>query len=223
MVKSPQSVRGGHVLTSSPRDGARSLYYPDSINDIDLSKWNLRRKSLEEGEGGFALLRKERPIAFFEKSEASVPIVGGKLLGIEPACRCALRQPESPDILLSLWHYHPRCSARSAGSFRLHDWDNPGINDLAAPCHKPLLHVTDGKSKTPCEGRRGRGLIVLLNGASETVSMPLPRCSDSNHLRHVESPGETATFVFEQANVILGGIDPEYGTEDPVERFAVVM
>ncbi len=37
------------------------LHYPDSVDEIDLSNWDFWRKSLEEREGAFALLRKEYP------------------------------------------------------------------------------------------------------------------------------------------------------------------
>ena len=36
-------------------------------------------------------------------------------------------------------------------------------------------------------------------------------------------PDSQHAFVFEQTNIILGGIDPEYGTEDMVERFTEVL
>ena len=52
------------------------LHYPDSVDEIDLSNWDFWRKSLEEREGAFALLRKEHPVAFFEEGETSVPIQG---------------------------------------------------------------------------------------------------------------------------------------------------
>ena len=52
------------------------LHYPDSIDDIELSNWDFWRKSPEEREGAFALLRKERPVAFFEEGETSVPMQG---------------------------------------------------------------------------------------------------------------------------------------------------
>ena len=52
------------------------LRYPDSIDDIELSNRDFWRKSPEEREGAFALLRKERSIAFFEEGETSVPVQG---------------------------------------------------------------------------------------------------------------------------------------------------
>ena len=52
------------------------LHYPDSIDDIELSNWDFWRKSPEEREGAFALLRKECPVAFFEEGETSVPVQG---------------------------------------------------------------------------------------------------------------------------------------------------
>ncbi len=52
------------------------LHHPDSIDDIDLSSWDFWLKPLEEREGAFALLRRERPIAFFEEGDTSFGIPG---------------------------------------------------------------------------------------------------------------------------------------------------
>ena len=52
------------------------LRYPDAIDAIELSNRDFWRKSPEEREGAFALLRKERPVAFFEEGETSVPVQG---------------------------------------------------------------------------------------------------------------------------------------------------
>ena len=52
------------------------LHYPDSIDDIDLSGWDFWLKPLEEREGAFAFLRRERPVAFFEEGETSFGIPG---------------------------------------------------------------------------------------------------------------------------------------------------
>ena len=201
------------------------LHYPDCVDDIDLSNWDFWRKSLEEREGAFALLRKERPVAFFEEGETSVPIQGA---GYWVLSRHA-------DVLHASLNSQIFSSAKGITIIDTPSEAREFFGSMIVmddPRHKRLRSLVS-QAFTPRYLRQAEDDVrtaarrvvnaVIERGACDfvdAIAAPFPIQIICDMLGIPESQH---AFVFEQTNIILGGIDPEYGTEDLAERFTEVL
>ena len=201
------------------------LAYPNSIDEIDLSNWDFWRKSPEEREGAFAWLRKEQPIAFFEEGDTSLVTKGDGYWVLS----------KHADVLYA--SLHPEIFS-SASGITVNDTPPEALEFFGSmivmddPRHKRLRGLVS-QAFTPRHLRKveedvqiaARRVInnVIERGECDFVdgiAAPFPIQIICDMLGIPESQH---SFVFDQTNIILGGVDPEYGTEDLGERFTQVM
>ena len=100
-----------------------------SLDEIDLSDLEFWERPWAEREGAFALLRRERPLAFFEEPDAHRDLAAGptpraRVPGRDPSRRRHRDQPAPRDLLLGPGGgQHLRPSRRDGGVLRRHDLD----------------------------------------------------------------------------------------------------
>lgn len=201
------------------------LHYPDSVDEIDLSNWDFWRKSPEEREGAFALLRKEHPVAFFEEGETSIPIQGA---GYWVLSRHAdvLHASLNSQIFSSAKGITIIDTPSEAREFFgsmivMDDPRHKRLRSLVSQAFTPryLRQVEDDVQEA---ARRVINTVIERGECDfvDALAAPFPIQIICDMLG---VPDSQHAFVFEQTNIILGGIDPEYGTEDMAERFAAVI
>lgn len=201
------------------------LHYPDSVDDIDLSNWTFWRKSLEEREGAFALLRKECPVAFFEEGETSVPIQGA---GYWVLSRHAdvLHASLNSRIFssakgITIIDTPPEAREFFGSMIVMDDPRHKRLRSLVSQAFTPR-HLRQVENDVQEAARRVINAVIERGECDfvDAIAAPFPIQIICDMLGVPESQH---AFVFEQTNIILGGIDPEYGTEDLAERFAAVI
>ena len=201
------------------------LHYPDSVDEIDLSNWDFWRKSLEEREGAFALLRKERPVAFFEEGETSVPIQGAGywVLSRHADVLHASLNSQTFSSAKGITIIDTPSEAREffGSMIVMDDPRHKRLRSLVSQAFTPryLRQVEDDVREA---ARRVINTVVERGECDfvDAIAAPFPIQIICDMLGVPESQH---AFVFEQTNIILGGIDPEYGTEDLAERFTAVI
>ena len=200
-------------------------HYPDSIDDIDLSNWAFWRKSPEEREGAFALLRKERPVAFFEEGETSIPIQGA---GYWVLSRHAdvLHASLNSQIFssakgITIIDTPPEAREFFGSMIVMDDPRHKRLRSLVSQAFTPR-HLRQVENDVQEAARRVINAVIERGECDfvDAIAAPFPIQIICDMLGVPESQH---AFVFEQTNIILGGIDPEYGTEDLAEQFAAVI
>ena len=201
------------------------LHYPDSVDAIDLSNWDFWRKSPEEREGAFALLRKERPIAFFEEGETSVPVQGAGYWVLSRHAE-VLHASLHPRIFssaggITIAELPPEARESFGSMIVMDDPRHKRLRSLVSQAFTPR-HLRQVETDVQEAARQVINTIIEQGECDfvDAIAAPFPIQIICDMLGIPESQH---AFVFEQTNIILGGIDPEYGTEDLVERFAAVL
>lgn len=193
-----------------------------TVDDIDLSSWAFWQRPLEEREGAFETLRRERPMAFFAEGDTSFSLPGA---GYWAVTRYA-------DILDASRQPQVFSSAQGA----------PAIADMTTelreffgsmivmddPQHQRLRGLV-AKGFTPVQLRKVEDDVrtaarrvfngVIERGECDFVTdlaapFPIQIICDMMGI-----PASQYDFVFEQTNIILGGADPEF-IRNPAERNA---
>ncbi len=197
------------------------LHYPDSIDDIDLSGWDFWLKPLEEREGAFALLRRERPVAFFEEGDTSFGIPGAGYWVLS----------KHAEVLHASLNPHIFSSAQGITTIDT----PPGTIDVFEsmivaddPRHKRLRNLIS-QAFTP---RRLRTVEANVQTTAQRVLNSVIETGECDFVDSIAAPfpiqiicemmgipESQHAFVFQKTNILLGGADPEYGTEDLAERF----
>lgn len=195
--------------------------YPASVDDINLSDWEFWRRPLAERETAFALLRVHKPVAFYEEGETSFNIPG-------PGYWAVTRHADV--VYASL---HPEIFSSESG-ITTNDLP-PGSGDvfgsmivLDDPRHKRLRGLVS-QAFSPHQLRKVNEHVEstarrVVNGVIERgacdfvtdVAAPFPIQIICTMMGIPESQHQ---FVFDKTNVILGGVDPEYGPQELAERF----
>ena len=195
--------------------------YPASVNDINLSDWEFWRRPLAKREAAFALLRTHKPVAFYEEGETSFNIPG-------PGYWAVTRHADVVHASL-----HPEIFSSESG-ITTNDLP-PGSGDvfgsmivLDDPRHKRLRGLVS-QAFSPHQLRKvnehvestARRVVdgVIERGACDfvtDVAAPFPIQIICTMMGIPESEHQ---FVFDKTNVILGGVDPEYGPQELAERF----
>jgi cytochrome P450 len=199
--------------------------YTLTLDDIDLSSWDFWRRPRDEREGAFAMLRQERPMAFFPEGETSFSTPGA---GYWAVTRYA-------DVVEASRKPHIFQSAQGA----------PAIGDMTAelreffgsmivmddPAHQRLRGLV-AKGFTPVHLRKVEADVqtaakrvfnrVIERGQCDFVTdlaapFPIEIICDMMGI-----PASQYDFVFEQTNIILGGADPEF-IHNPAERNAEAL
>ena len=199
--------------------------YPDSVDDIDLSNWTFWRKSLEEREGAFALLRKERPVAFFEEGETSVPVQGAGYWVLSrhaDVLHASLNsQLFSSAKGITIIDTPPEAREFFGSMIVMDDPRHKRLRSLVSQAFTPR-YLRQVENDVREAARRVINTVIERGECDfvDAIAAPFPIQIICDMLGVPESQH---AFVFEQTNIILGGIDPEYGTEDMVERFTEVL
>ena len=195
--------------------------YPASVDDINLSDWEFWRRPLAEREAAFTLLRTHKPVAFYEEGETSFNIPG-------PGYWAVTRHADV--VYASL---HPEIFSSESG-ITTNDLP-PGSGDvfgsmivLDDPRHKRLRGLVS-QAFSPHQLRKVNEHVEstarrVVNGVIERgacdfvtdVAAPFPIQIICTMMGIPESQHQ---FVFDKTNVILGGVDPEYGPQELAERF----
>ncbi len=201
------------------------LHYPDSVDDIALSNWDFWRKSPEEREGAFALLRKERPVAFFAEGETSIPTQGE---GYWVLSRHAdvLHASLHPQIFssaegITIPNVPPEALEFFGSMIVMDDPRHKRLRSLVSQAFTPR-HLRQVEGDVQEAARRVINTVIERGECDfvDAIAAPFPIQIICDMLG---VPDSQHAFVFEQTNIILGGIDPEYGTEDMFERFGAVL
>ena len=201
------------------------LHYPDSVDDIDPSNWAFWRKSLEEREGAFALLRKERPVAFFEEGETSAPVQGEGYWVLSrhaDVLHASLNsQLFSSAKGITIIDTPPEAREFFGSMIVMDDPRHKRLRSLVSQAFT-LRHLRQVEDDVREAARRVINTVIERGECDfvDAIAAPFPIQIICDMLGIPESQH---AFVFEQTNIILGGIDPEYGTEDLAERFAAVL
>ena len=200
-------------------------HYPGSIDDVDLSNWAFWRKSLEEREGAFALLRKEHPVAFFEEGETSVPIQGAGYWVLSrhaDVLHASLNsQTFSSAKGITIIDTPPEAREFFGSMIVMDDPRHKRLRSLVSQAFTPR-YLRQVENDVQEAARRVINAVIERGECDfvDAIAAPFPIQIICDMLGVPESQH---AFVFEQTNIILGGIDPEYGTEDLAERFAAVI
>ncbi len=201
------------------------LRYPASIDDIDLSNWDFWRKSPEEREGAFALLREERPVAFFEEGETSVPIQGAGywVLSRHADVLHASLNSQTFSSAKGITIIDTPLEAREffGSMIVMDDPRHKRLRSLVSQAFTPR-HLRQVEDDVRTAARRVINTVIERGECDfvDAIAAPFPIQIICDMLG---IPDSQQAFVFEQTNIILGGIDPEYGTEDLAERFTAVI
>lgn len=194
---------------------------PDPLDDIELSSWEFWRKPPEEREAAFARLRRQRPVAFFEEGETSFNVPG-------PGYWAVTRHADVVHASL-----HPELFSSARGIVLVDA--PPGSGDVFGsmivtddPRHKRLRGLVS-QAFSPHRLRKvNQGVQTtarrVVNGVIERgrcdfvtdMAAPFPIQIICDMMGIPESQHQ---FVFDKTNIILGGADPEYGTQELAERY----
>ncbi|PCJ64417.1 MAG: cytochrome P450 [Candidatus Hydrogenedentota bacterium] len=193
---------------------------PQSVVDLDdilLDDLRFWARPMEEREGTFALLRKERPVAWMKETDDRLFEMGPGYWSITKHADI-LHVSSNPEIF---------CSGKGATTIQ----DMPeafleffgSLINTDDPKHK-LLRGLISSGFTPAQLRKSEGLVVqaatktldkiIKNGSGDFVTdiaAPFPIRVICDIMGIPESQHE---FVFDITNTILGGSDPEFISED---------
>ncbi|MGH9172574.1 MAG: cytochrome P450 [Acidimicrobiales bacterium] len=194
---------------------------PLTIDDIDLSSIDFWLRPPEEREAAFALLRRERPVPFFEE-------LALENLAAGPGYYCLTKYD---DVMYASRHADLFASGRGTQVVdmpeELNDMLGSMIN-MDAPRHTKLRLLVN-KGFTPRMVARIEDYVhdiarecvqeIVGKGSCDFVTevaapMPLRIICDMMGI-----PRSDAGYIFEQTNHLLGGLDPEYN-ETVADLFA---
>ncbi len=189
--------------------------WPGPIDEINLASEDFWRRPIEEREGAFQLLRRERPVAFFESSPPPAWRELAQTAGFWALTRYAdiesvSRQPEvfssaaGATTILDL----PAPLLEFFGSFiHMDDPLHMRLRKIVSPafgprCLKDLEHVAQGILAEAIDAVVEKGECDLVT----ELCAPFPILVICKLLGIPESQ---YAFVLERTNVILGASDPE--------------
>jgi methyl-branched lipid omega-hydroxylase len=187
------------------------------LDDIQLDDFDFWKRPMEEREGAFAKLRKERPLAWMIETD-------DRLFEPGPGFWCVTKHA---DILHVSNHPEIFCSGKGATNI-------PDMPEAFLEFFGSLINTDDPKHKrlrslisagfTPAQLRKSEGLVVqaakktlddiMEKGSGDFVTdiaAPFPIRVICDIMGIPESQHQ---FVFDITNKILGGSDPEYVAED---------
>ena len=193
-----------------------------SGDEIDLSDMAFWGRPIEEREGAFRTLRRERPMAFFEEPDLS----GGSSTIEIPRGAGYWAVTRHADIVEASKQPHIFCSSQGATSIA----DLPpmfleffgGMINLDDPRHSRLRRIVSA-AFSPRVMRKAEESIqraadsiidsVIDKGECDFVTEVAARLPLKIICDMMGIPESEHDFVFERSNVILGAGDPEYVPE----------
>ncbi len=185
-----------------------------AVDEIELSSSDFWRRPLEEREGAFQTLRRERPVSFHREPQTSLP-------GLEqgPGYWAVTRHPDVLEVSRNAEVY---CSGKGTN---IGDLPRPfqeffgSMINMDDPQHARLRRIVS-RGFTPRMIRRAEEDVarvatrvidaVIERGKCDFVAdiaAPLPLWIICNMMGIPESQHQ---YVFDRTNVILGAGDPEY-------------